>query len=116
MDDFLDICTIEIYLVEADRKIKARVWKAEHVPGNRAQLAHLIDVEASINLEDRVEYIVKDITAIKRVARGIYARLAWEGTFWRERKQIEVVIISASRADVVDVLDVRVVERETGSC
>ena len=116
MDNFFDICAIEIWLIEADGKVETRVREAEHVPGNGTQLTHLVDVETWIDLADGGEDIVKDVTAMYWVAIGTYTRLTWERTFWWESKKAEVVVISASRADVVDVLDICVIEWETGSC
>ena len=73
----------------------------------------MVDIEACIDPKDGVEYVVKDVAAVNLAAVGMYTRLAGEWDLWRERKKFEVGIISTSRANIVDMLDVGVIERET---
>jgi hypothetical protein len=113
MYHFLHICAVEIYLVEAHRQVEGREGKTENVPRDRAELAYLVDIEACIDPKDGAEYVVKDVAAVNLAAVGMYTRLAGEWALWRERKKFEVGIISTSRANIVDMLDVGVIERET---
>ena len=115
MYHFLHICAVEIYLVEAHRQVEGREGKTENVPRDRAELAYLVDIKACIDLKDGAEYVVKDVTAVNHGAVSMYARLAGEWALWRERKKFEVGIISTCRANIVDMLDVGVIERETRS-
>lgn len=64
MNGLFDVCTIEVGLIEADREIEGRVWKAKYIPRDRTQLSYLVYVEAWIDLQDGGEDIVKNITTI----------------------------------------------------
>jgi len=67
MYHFLHICAIEIYLVEAHRQVEGRVGETENVPRDRAELAHLVNIEARIDFKDGLEDVVKDVTAVNQL-------------------------------------------------
>ena len=113
MYHFLHICAVEIYLVKAHRQVEGREGQTKNVSRDRAKLAYLVNIEARIDPKDGVEYVVKDVAGRNQAAVGMYTRLAREWALWREGKKFEVGIISTSRANIVDVLDVGVIERET---
>lgn len=64
MQLLLDIGAIEAWHIKAHRQVEGRIWESKDIPWNWAQLAHLVDAEGRVDLEDGAEEdVVEDVVA-----------------------------------------------------
>ena len=112
VDHFLYGRLVEVWLVIPLRKIDVAVREAKHVPWDRAQLAHLVDVEAGVQVEDCLENIIKRRTLVPDRAIRMGAGCSRERPLGRELQPVvQKVVVAARRTHVVDECGERVVER-----